>query len=107
MKNRRSQGHEAARAARARVVIVWRVSADHVSFLAWNDGNGAVRTYERDAYDERLGPSLPHFARWDDAAAFLATQRPLVPVQLALPAARLAFPDIDTIDTTTNDGATT
>lgn len=105
-KNTRTSAHLEARAHREHVVVCWRSKADDlVSFLTWSGGD-RVRVFDRDRCDPRLGDTLPHFTTWADAWAHLASHPPLQPVQLAVPAARVAFRDLHIVTMTINEGET-
>jgi len=58
------------------IAIVWVSSkADPqdptYSLLAYNGGNGDVRTYVRDEYDARCGANLPFFGSWLEADNYM------------------------------------
>ena len=77
-----------------KVVIVWLddKSAESISALAWNGGNGPLRVYDKDNYDSRLvlgkSDKLPFFASATDALIWMKTNVG-EPTQISLPCAQV------------------
>jgi len=78
------------------VIITWigeHDTADGVNTLAYNNGEGLVRVYERDCYDGRCddtvpGSTLPFFDDAREALVWMATHRGKS-IQLSVRAAKL------------------
>jgi hypothetical protein len=78
------------------VIITWigeHDIADGVNTLAYNNGEGLVRVYERDRYDGRCddtvpGSTLPFFDDAREALAWMATHRGKS-IQLSVRAAKM------------------
>jgi hypothetical protein len=93
------------------VAIIWATNTTDARtgddldfhFLAYNGGNGAVRTYHRDQYDARCdlgrdrakdGP-LPYFGNWQHAERFLLASPDRTLIQIEIRALRRPFPRLE------------
>ena len=54
------------------VAILWTNDGESVYTLAYNNGRGATRLYDRDNYDSRCDEDLPFFDSYDATVGWLA-----------------------------------